>query len=172
MNLQRDHATSGHVTIPAGRGAWVAVPDRDRSGPGALSVEAELMLGIALTFPRFQAPGKRELWLLQKERAENSASRFGHFGINRVQSALNELQGRGFYGWRRTSTGRKKGGKADWAYVRSFGNEPWRHLAGLKELTTEEMFAHWRAFCEAWANRGQPVAPVISLNERRLSRAG
>lgn len=171
MNSSRGRGTSGHITIPEARGPWVAVPDRDRSGPGALSIEAELVLGIALTFPQFEAPGKQELWLLQKERAENSVSRYGHFGLNRVQGALNELQARGFYGWRRTSSGRKPGGKADWAYVRSFGNEPWKHLTALKTLTKDEMFAHWNAFCRAWAQRGQPTATVISLDEHRLGKA-
>jgi hypothetical protein len=165
VNLERDRESSGHVTVPEGRGLWIATPDRDRRGPGALSVEAELILGIALTFPQFQAPGKQELWVLQKERAENSASRYGHFGLNRVQGALNELQERGFYGWRRTSGGRKPGGKADWAYVRSFGNEPWKHMAALKTLTKEEIFSHWRAFCHAWASRGEPGATVISIAE-------
>lgn len=171
MNLERDRASSGHVTIPSTRGGWVAVPDRDRCGPGALSVEAELILGIGLTFPQFQAPGKPELYQLQKERAENSASRFGHFGLNRVQAALGELQERGFYGWRRTSSGRRPGGKADWAYVRSFGNEPWKHLIALKALTKEEMFMHWRAFRDAWVSRGEPVADVISLDEHRRKSA-
>jgi hypothetical protein len=172
MSLSRDRLTSDHISIPQERGAWVAIPDRDRCGPGALSVEAELILGIALTFPRFQAPGKKELWQLQKERAESSASRYGHFGMNRVQAALNELQERGFYGLRRSSTGRRPGSKtADWAYVRSFGNEPWKHLAGLKALTKEEIFMHWRAFRDAWANRQAPVAEVIDLHEHRRKTA-
>lgn len=164
MSLQRDRQTSGHITIPAG--AWIAGTDRDRRGPGALSFEADLVLGMALTFPQFQAPGKKELWLLQKERAENSPSRYGHYGVNRIQDALNELQDRGFYGWRRTSNG-----KGRWAYARSFGNEPRKHLVALKALTKDEIFLHWRAFSAAWANRGQPTATVISLDEHRLGRA-
>lgn len=131
-----------------------------------------MILGIAQTFPQFQAPGKRELWILQKERAEMSGSKYRHYGINRVQDALTELGKRGHYGVRRVTGGRQPGGKADWAYARSFSNVPWQHLKDLEALTHEQVRRHFAAAKRAWASRGgAAMASVISLDERRLRSA-
>jgi hypothetical protein len=155
----------------------VAISNCDRVGVTPLSAEADVILGIALTYPQFLVPGKRELWQLQVERAQRSGSKYRHFGINRVQDALNELQEKGFYGWRRVTAGRQPGGRADWAYVRSYGNEPWKHLAALEELSADQIRDYHQATKAAWLERSQPAARpgptnVVSLDSHRLNRAG
>jgi hypothetical protein len=166
-----------HIRTPTGRGPWVPDSDCDSVGLSPLSEEARVIRRIALIFPQFQAPGKDELYQLQRDMQELSGSKYRAFGINRVQAALNELRDRGFYGWRKTTTGRPaKGTRPEWAYVRSYSNEPWGHLEALKALNAEQIRMNYRAAAEIWGrylDSGALPAPfnVVSLAEHRLSRA-
>lgn len=178
--LRRGHRRGEvHIAPTNRRGPWVADNDCDNVGEHPLSEEARIIRRIALIFPRFQAPGKDELYLLNKEMQARSGSKYGALGPGRVQAALNELRVRGFYGWRKTTAGRPPNGtKPAWAYVSSFSRDPWDHLADLKALTAKEMVAHYRArkaIWERYLNTGillDAEDNVVSLDERRLGRAG
>lgn len=173
---RRDEA---HIAPTNHRGPWVADSDCDNVGEHPLSEEARIIRRLGLIFPRFQAPGKDEIYALNREMQARSGSRYRAFGPNRVQAAFNELRDRGFWGWRKTTTGRPaKGTKPEWAYVSSFSRDPWDHLTDLKALTAKEMVAHYRArkaIWERYMNTGVLLDAednVIDLDEHRLGRVG
>jgi hypothetical protein len=140
------------------------------------------MLGLALNFPQFQAPGREELMRLHRDALARSGSRYRPYGAVRVKEALKELKTKGFYGIRRASLGRlarlADDGRPRLAYARSYGNEPGRHLVLLEGLEDEEIRRHDQAGKEIWARYlmtgrlATGEAQVINLAEHRLNRAG
>lgn len=169
-----------NITVPGE--PWFAARLADYVGPDPLSDEARTMLGLALNFPQFQAPGREELMCLHRDALARSGSRYRPYGAVRVKEALKELKTKGFYGIRRASLGRlarmADDGRPRLAYARSYGNEPAKHLTLLEALDDEDIRRHDQAGRGIWARYlmtgrlAAGEATVINLEERRLSRAG
>lgn len=184
MPSRRTKRTSGHVTTPVGQGLWAPALDSLRTGADALSPWADRVLGIAITFPQFEAPGRDEMHEIMVCQKELGGWQYRVYGKNRLQDAYSELKKRGLFGLRRASRGRTKGGGGDVACVFSFGNEPWKHLEALEALPTDKIYYHHRRRVAARARRniefdneiqrrsGAGDAEVVVLDDHRLERAG
>lgn len=115
-----------------GTGRWSGLNDRYRFGPEQLSQDAQLVLGIALTYRNGQVPTCKGLYLAQREQAKALGQRY--LGEVRVKKALAELRDRGFYAVRRESAGRDM-----IVTIRSYSNKPFEHIAELDKPTREDL---------------------------------
>lgn len=173
--------TRGNITIPQAD-PWFATRLTDIVSAQALTPEAVAVLQLALTFPAFHAPGIDNLHALHCEIQGQAGSRYRPFGINRMKAGNSELKAKGFYGIRRAPLGRAAKGSSDkrprMAFVRSYGNEPHKHLKLLAALTDDEVRQYDQVTRESWARYEatghflHQRPNVISLEERRLGKAG
>ncbi len=167
----------GRFRVPQGE-PWFAIAISDVAGPQPLSKEARTILDLALTFPEFQVPGLNELLRFHRDVEERAGSGYRPYGEVRVKRALKELKERGFYGIRMTSNGRTAKGQDErtlMAYARWFGNVADPDLVALNALTSDDIRWHDQMTRKAWTRyemTGQLVSNVVSLDERRLGRAG
>jgi hypothetical protein len=170
------HDEWGHVAIPEGR--WFADRFDDYVGANPLSEQARTVRGLALSFPRFQAPTGEQLLQLQRDMVLRSGSARRPFGAVALKTALRELKEKGFYGVRKVSFGKASPGstKIPMACARSFSNKPVDHKLLLDGLTADAVLLHDQASARHWRHyerTGQlPVRPnnVFDLNARRQAR--
>jgi hypothetical protein len=167
--------TRPNIAIP--KTPWAGSAFSHGGGDDALSIEAQVIQSLAITFPAFEAPGLDMMVEYHRYSQEASGSTSPPFGPKKIQKAIAELKRRGLYSIRRASLGRLPNGQAAMAFARLYLNAESGDLGLLDRLTDDDVRRHDRAVkvdyerwerVEIWPGYGQ----VIPLDERRATKAG